>query len=96
MGVCNRFFYFCFYLCFRSNLYLQQRPADPVAESVHLQSLANDTQEAVRRASDMLKQMECLKTEIKMLLTVSSQYNSTCKIVVETGRKVTVLLCQLM
>ncbi|XP_043998631.1 protein TALPID3 isoform X2 [Gambusia affinis] len=53
----------------RSNLYLQQRPADPVAESVHLQSLAKDTQEAVRRASEMLKQMECLKTEIKMLLT---------------------------
>uniref|UniRef100_A0A096MER2 KIAA0586 ortholog n=1 Tax=Poecilia formosa TaxID=48698 RepID=A0A096MER2_POEFO len=53
----------------RSKLYLQQHPADPVAESVHLQSLANDTQEAVRRASDMLKQMECLKTEIKMLLT---------------------------
>ncbi|KAM4724020.1 protein TALPID3 isoform 2-T2 [Anableps anableps] len=53
----------------RDNLYLQDPPTDPVAESIHLQSLANDTQEAVRRASDMLKQMEGLKMEIKMLLT---------------------------
>lgn len=57
------------FLFFRDNLCVQA----PLAESLHLQSLANDTQEAVRRASDMLKQMESLKTEIKMLLTVSNQ-----------------------
>ncbi|XP_015230395.1 PREDICTED: protein TALPID3-like [Cyprinodon variegatus] len=53
----------------RDNLCVQT----PLAESLHLQSLANDTQEAVRRASDMLKQMESLKTEIKMLLTQQEQ-----------------------
>ncbi|MED6251230.1 hypothetical protein ATANTOWER_025986, partial [Ataeniobius toweri] len=53
----------------RDNLYLQDPVTDPRSHTFHLQSLANQTQEAARRASDMLKQMECLKTDIKMLLT---------------------------
>ncbi|MEQ2304723.1 hypothetical protein AMECASPLE_030253 [Ameca splendens] len=53
----------------RDNLYLQDPVTDPRSHTFHLQSLANQTQEAARRASDMLQQMECLKTDIKMLLT---------------------------
>ncbi|XP_036006963.1 protein TALPID3 isoform X3 [Fundulus heteroclitus] len=53
----------------RGNIYLQDRLADHMTENIHPQSLAHHTQEAVRRAGDMLKQMERLKTEIKMLLT---------------------------
>ncbi|MED6289974.1 hypothetical protein CHARACLAT_008328 [Characodon lateralis] len=53
----------------RDNLYIQDPVTGPRSHTFHLQSLANQTQEAARRASDMLKQMECLKTDIKMLLT---------------------------
>lgn len=53
-------------LCFRAPQYLQ----DLLTDGTPLQSLANESQEAVRRANEMLREMEILKTDIKTLLMV--------------------------
>lgn len=47
-----------------------------MAERSQLQSLANHSWEAARRANDVLQEMKRLKTEMKMLLTVSARFSS--------------------
>lgn len=50
---------------------LQSDPSVSGEEAPDLQALAGQSQEAARRAQDMLKEMQQLKTEMKMLLAVS-------------------------